>query len=395
MSSARRSRAPAPAAAAARRGVPSLWEMLGEISREAFFARYWPSAHLVTHGSPSRLGDLIRELSDAKEVLASWRRWPAATRVGAVFRTAGGRIGNAVIDARAAADLYARSFSISLVGSEHAFPAIRRTLHRFGRDLDIGQAGANCTMVLSPRGSGFETHFDSLDVFVLQVAGTKRWQIAPNAFHPFPTKNHVVGAQVFSELADEITDRRALLPPRKMASVELRPGSMLYLPRGYWHRTASGGDSISISLSFPSPTGADLVLAEIRRQLLRVEAWREPVAGGPAARRRRVRTLLARMADDLAQGAQPRYRRPLGRIHIARSPGGRAYLRNGRIESPLPAELEPLLVWAYGRTHAFTADDAARALRQPVATTRRALEACARAKILTLLGATPAKRVPE
>lgn len=80
---------------------------------------------------------------------------------------------------------------------------------------------------LTPRsGRGFAHHYDVHDVFVLQVAGTKRWQIHP------PVLVDPLRTQPW-------TDRKAAVEQASRADAlidtVLEPGDALYLPRGYVH----------------------------------------------------------------------------------------------------------------------------------------------------------------
>ena len=87
---------------------------------------------------------------------------------------------------------------------------------------------------------GFSAHYDVHDVFVLQVAGEKRWRIhepvhaAPLRDQPWTDRKAAVGARAQEEpVLDEV----------------LRPGDALYLPRGYLHAAeALGGVSCHLTV---------------------------------------------------------------------------------------------------------------------------------------------------
>ena len=76
--------------------------------------------------------------------------------------------------------------------------------------------------VTPAQNTGFSDHYDVHDVFVLQVAGEKRWRIR-EPVHPSPLRDQ------------PWTDRRTRgrrRPPRRPPLLEetLRPGDCLYLP---------------------------------------------------------------------------------------------------------------------------------------------------------------------
>ncbi len=87
---------------------------------------------------------------------------------------------------------------------------------------------------ITPRSSqGFSAHYDVHDVFVLQVAGEKRWRIH-EPVHPAPLRDQ------------PWTDHRAAVEARAkqqpVIDAVLRPGDALYLPRGYLHAAEALGD---------------------------------------------------------------------------------------------------------------------------------------------------------
>ena len=87
---------------------------------------------------------------------------------------------------------------------------------------------------------GFDDHYDVHDVFVLQIAGTKRWRVRPPV-HPSPLRN-----QPWTDHREAIA-RAARDAPE--LEVVLKPGDTLYLPRGWVHAaTAMGGVSTHLTL---------------------------------------------------------------------------------------------------------------------------------------------------
>lgn len=103
--------------------------------------------------------------------------------------------------------------------------------------------------------TGFPLHWDDHDVIVVQVAGTKDWEVR-GASRPAP---------MFRDAArnDE--------PPVDVEwSGELRPGDALYIPRGCWHRArCPGGYSLHLTFGFTRRTGVDWLrwVADQSRQL--------------------------------------------------------------------------------------------------------------------------------
>lgn len=110
---------------------------------------------------------------------------------------------------------------------------------------------------LSPPSSrGFDLHWDTHDVIVLQISGTKRWHIYDNPVE-LPHEHHL---QQKSRILEQAV---------KMTEVVMTPGSMLFLPRGYVHGAETeDGHSLHITIGLRSLTIADVILGEFRRKSL-------------------------------------------------------------------------------------------------------------------------------
>jgi ribosomal protein L16 Arg81 hydroxylase len=59
-------------------------------------------------------------------------------------------------------------------------------------------------------------------------------------------------------------------------AIELRPGSVLFLPRGYWHQTEVLEDSLALNLALLTPTWHSVFLGQLRNLLLNEAHWRAP-----------------------------------------------------------------------------------------------------------------------
>jgi Cupin superfamily protein len=92
---------------------------------------------------------------------------------------------------------------------------------------------------------GFNVHWDDHDVFVMQVAGSKRWQIfAPT--QPWPSERYAT------------RPRPPESPP--VAEVRLDAGHLLYIPHGWWHvANAEEGPSLHLTIGVKPPSGIDLL----------------------------------------------------------------------------------------------------------------------------------------
>jgi hypothetical protein len=105
---------------------------------------------------------------------------------------------------------------------------------------DLGHPVQVNAYLTPPQSQGFSAHYDVHDVFVLQVAGEKRWRIhAP--IHPAPLRDQ--------PWTDHRAEVEAAAQEEPLIDEVLRPGDALYLPRGYLHAaTALGGTSAHLTV---------------------------------------------------------------------------------------------------------------------------------------------------
>ncbi|GGA35582.1 cupin domain-containing protein [Okeania sp. KiyG1] len=108
---------------------------------------------------------------------------------------------------------------------------------------------------------GFSSHYDTHDVFILQVEGSKQWYVYTDTLkYPLPNQKS-----------------SSLEPPEEEAylSCILHPGDVLYIPRGHWHYAVTKEEpSIHLTLGIHSKTGIDL-LEWLICKLQHREEWRE------------------------------------------------------------------------------------------------------------------------
>jgi hypothetical protein len=161
--------------------------------------------------------------------------------------TLGGRTVTGVADPGRIFELFHSGTTLVLQGL-HRYWA---PLGRFVRELELAlTVPAQTNAYITPSGSqGFALHYDTHDVFVLQVSGTKRWQVRPPVIEaPLQDQTGIKG------------DEGELL-----MDVELGPGDCLYLPRGFRHSaTAQTDASAHLTIGLLTTTWHE-VLEEVLR----------------------------------------------------------------------------------------------------------------------------------
>jgi bifunctional lysine-specific demethylase and histidyl-hydroxylase NO66 len=226
---------------AARPGAGALARLVGA-DTQAFGDRHWGREPLLARGAdPHGYRDLL-DLDGVDELLACrGLRTPflRIVRDGGVVDSAsftgpggvGAEIGDQVRDDEVAA-LFADGSTVVLQALHRTWPAVIDFATSLAEELRHPvQANAYVT---PPSSRGFSAHYDVHDVFVLQLAGRKRWVVhAPVYVDPLrdqPWSNHAAAVAARVRDTAPVIDR------------VLEPGDMMYLPRGWLHAATALGD---------------------------------------------------------------------------------------------------------------------------------------------------------
>jgi ribosomal protein L16 Arg81 hydroxylase len=114
---------------------------------------------------------------------------------------------------------------------------------RISRSL---QAPTQVNLYLSqPAVGGFDLHYDTHDVFIIQIAGSKKWRVfPPTVLDPlFYQKKHGKSP-----------------PAEPYLDLTLQKDSVLYIPRGHWHDAVAGEEqSMHLTLGLLTKTGVDFL----------------------------------------------------------------------------------------------------------------------------------------
>ena len=225
-----------------------------------FADQFWATAPLLTRGEELRqgFGDLF-SLEAADEILSTRGLRTPFIRVakdGAIIDTArftgpggvGATVADQVVDDRIM-ELFASGHTVVLQALHRFWPPLVEFAGALSEDL---AHPVQINAYITPRQSqGFSAHYDVHDVFVLQIAGSKRW-IIHDPVHPDP-----LPSQPWTRYRRAV-ESRAAEDPR--ADDVLGEGDVLYLPRGFIHSAeALGGVSVHLTIGIHSHTRHDLV----------------------------------------------------------------------------------------------------------------------------------------
>lgn len=95
-----------------------------------------------------------------------------------------------------------------------------------------------------PAAQGFNLHYDLQDVFIVQTEGVKRWHVyAPTEIWPTRAVN--------SDELDPATD--------PYLDILLKPGGVLYIPRGHWHKAQAIEPCVHLTVTVPFTNGTSVL----------------------------------------------------------------------------------------------------------------------------------------
>lgn len=134
----------------------------------------------------------------------------------------------------------ARQWSLLVQGVNLHVPAAAELMGRF---RFVPDARLDDVMIsYATDGGGVGPHFDSYDVFLLQLSGRRRWRISSQ------TKLDLVPDLPLKILADFSAEQEWVL----------EPGDMLYLPPQYAHDGVAEGECMTCSIGFRAPAYREL-----------------------------------------------------------------------------------------------------------------------------------------
>ncbi len=251
--------------------------LLGPDAAAEFLARRWPGEPFAVH----------RDLGDLPEVLRS----PVIleprnlTRVyrGKVEVTNGPSAQHEVSGADAAVFFERLGLAVRFAGLEPYLPGTPAWLRGLERELGIPEGAAGLHAFINAEGIGLPAHCDPYEHIAIQLAGTKSFRYRRNPYTRYMSASHSCSLDPSRHAAVQSDGG---LPgwarlPHDRTEVTMRPGSVLFLPRGVYHETSggSGGRSVTLVIQLRVPSRAELLLGYLRDYLAQDEAWRTPVVG--------------------------------------------------------------------------------------------------------------------
>lgn len=204
----------------------------------------------------------------------SAEEWLSLVREGSVLPKEVWSLPEGSPDTQRVEEAYRTGYSLVMRRLHLRIPAVSHLAHRL--DTELGVAGlllrraVRSNLFASPAGAkGLRLHHDDHDVAVLQLSGTKKWTVyTPTYRFPLTRPDRHLDAGDCEAIAFEGV---------------LRPGSMLFIPRGFPHQAHTDeSPSVHITLGAELCTWLDVVTAmatyaePLRRNVTRADVTMPP-----------------------------------------------------------------------------------------------------------------------
>lgn len=218
--------------------------LLGGLTPEAFMRRHWQKKPLlIRQAVPQGVPELDRAAlfalaaSDGVESRLIERR-------GANWTLRHGPFTRRQLPALARPD-----WTLLVQGVDLHAQAAHRLMSRFRFAPDVRLD--DLMISYATDGGGVGPHFDSYDVFLLQLAGRRRWRVGRMKN---PTLQPDVPLKILAQFEPE-------------QEWTLEPGDMLYLPPRWAHDGVAEGECLTASIGFRAPTREEVGSEVLQRML--------------------------------------------------------------------------------------------------------------------------------
>jgi ribosomal protein L16 Arg81 hydroxylase len=226
-------------------GARAIGKLISPISVDDFLAEYWQRKVLVVNRTDRHYFDDLLTVNDIDELLGTT---PIPASQVEVVRSASG-----VPKAAYAGGTYIEPYEVLRLhreGHTLILRAMHLWLHRLRGLCAEAEAFFHCNaqanLYLTPTGHrSSSAHWDAHDIFVIQIAGTKRWVLHESSLkkplytYRFDRERHPIGPEV-----GEFT---------------LNAGDVAYVPRGVAHNPVALDYSVHMALGVLVRTWADVL----------------------------------------------------------------------------------------------------------------------------------------
>ena len=261
-----------------------LKELIYPITEVEFFKKNWPESALFIPPTVGKLSEILNlpQLQSLEALTAA-----RTLKVRACLPDFDDEYSSIHLDPKDAIKAYDNNMTLVFDSMQTQENTIAQMLKNLTLQLGlvIGTADQNLCQARSivyatPEWCGTRLHFDANANFIIQISGSKKWKIIKNNSVNYPTERFTTGS-VEMPMALEKQCHAELLTdlPDDATEYIMTPGTVLFVPRGYWHETTTDQDSLSLNFTFSQPSWADVFSKSIHEVLLSSPEWRKLYMG--------------------------------------------------------------------------------------------------------------------
>jgi len=276
----------------------SLTQLLQPVGLDTFFSSYYEREALVIHRERSGYYDGLLSLQTLDELVSGIAR--SSDEIFVVdhsrnIQPEDYQLEDESVDAVRVHKLFDEGATITLRQLQQRLPALAKLCRGVEQQLSCA---CQTNLYFTPANAqGFETHHDTHDVFILQLAGSKRWHLYDPALRlPLPGQRYY-------------WKRPPAGPPA--SAFTLHAGDLFYCPRGTPHDAQAAQEaSVHISLGANVSTWAELLIEIVADVALRDPAFRAGLPPDFTSRDIPTQAMDTKLRDlfaRLQQQARPRH----------------------------------------------------------------------------------------
>jgi ribosomal protein L16 Arg81 hydroxylase len=262
-----------PIEAVRERSKPPLEWLIHPIPRERFFQEYWERKPLVIQREHAEYYCSLLSLDDIDRVLTTLDlRYPNVVLKNAARDVSSRDVSSedytvhgGSLDVAKVYQLFAEGSTVTLAYLDTAVPAL--TTFCRGLEAEFSHPFQTNVYLTPPRSQGAKVHYDTHDVFVLQVTGSKRWTI--------------LGRPIELPLRNQDFDPSQHDAGSPTLEFELCAGDAAYIPRGWVHEARSSDNvSLHITVGVLAYTWTDFLLEFVADACLNDATFRKALPPG-------------------------------------------------------------------------------------------------------------------
>ncbi|MBU9808423.1 cupin-like domain-containing protein [Rahnella sp. C60] len=254
--------------------------MFGTGGLQGFIESCWPDKNY--HVLHAQLDDVLSFLSlpgsfSVDTVLQDYKS-PVMCYGKKLLESTEGLSDRLMVNANKAAKLYAEGAALEFDFADLAYEKLYKIGKKLKKNLLLPNNVFHKAIIYAAhKQGGLVPHFDSYVNFVFQIQGEKKWYFMPNENALRPLEH--LDLKDYPHLSAEMQQYWQGEPPtnffEQATEVVLKPGSVLFVPRGWWHATRSDVETLAVNLTYSVPTKVEVILDALKKEMVKDPALRE------------------------------------------------------------------------------------------------------------------------